>query len=59
MKYLTLFLCLLTVSGCNQINTDDYLYIRKMCIERNGTYFTVIVPSFTGKTLAAGCMETK
>lgn len=59
MKYLMLVIGLSVLSGCNQINTDDYLYIRKMCIERNGTYFTMIVPSFTGKTLAAGCMETK
>lgn len=59
MKYLMVVLCLVILSGCNQINTDNYLYIRKMCIERNGTYFTMIVPSLTGKTLAASCMETK
>lgn len=59
MKYLILASEIVLLSGCNQINTDDYLYIRKMCIKRNGTYFTMIVPSFTGKTLAPGCMETK
>lgn len=56
MKYLLTMLCLLTISGCSP-TTQDYAQIRATCAERKGEYFMIMIPTWLGPRLGAGCLE--
>lgn len=56
MKGLILVAAFLILSGCSA-SSLDYLKIRKLCYEREGQYFTYMLPTLFGTRLGAGCLE--
>lgn len=57
MKMISVILCTILISGCIPTTQQNYFEIRQLCILRKGTYFTVMVPTFLGPRMAAGCLE--
>lgn len=57
MKY-AIIMSVILLSGCSTATDSvDFKEVRKVCTERGGKYFFLVVPTIIGPRVGAGCME--